>query len=95
MHTTDLRGLFTSLSTGLRLGALFGITFTFSTGVFLDESFDVFRFVARGVIDEEYDPLSAASLGILEEVGEVELVLPAPNLRVYVEDEPVLASLRP
>ena len=32
MHTADLRGLFTSLSTGLRLGALFGRSLTFRTG---------------------------------------------------------------
>jgi hypothetical protein len=57
--------------------------------VLFDELLHVLGLVAGSVISEEDDLFRIAPLGILEEVGEVELVLPAPPLWVGVEDEPV------
>lgn len=42
MQTADLRGLFTSLSTGLRFGALFGRSFTLKMGCSLMSFFTFF-----------------------------------------------------
>jgi hypothetical protein len=51
--------------------------------------------VTGSVVSEEDDSLRASPLGVLEEVGEVEPVLPAPPLSIGVEDEPVPFLLGP
>ena len=52
-----------------------------------DESLHVLRLVARCVVGEEDDPPRSPPLRVLNEIGQVELVLPAPPLWVGVEDE--------
>src|SRR5437667_6264310 len=58
-----------------------------------NESPHVLRLVARRMVSEEYHPLRSVPLCILDEIGEVELELPAPPLREPVPDESIL--LRP
>ena len=55
-----------------------------------DESSHILRLVAWSVVHEEYDPLRAVSLRVLEDIREMELELSAPPLLEPVPDEPIL-----